>query len=175
MLENELLVLRKFLDENLAKGFIRTSISPVVLLVLFAKKLRGGLRFYIDYYILNIITIKNRYFLPLIQEILARLNKAKIYTKLDIIAIFNRIHIVEGQEYLIVFNIYYSLYETLVIPFGLSNAPVTFQAYINKILYLYLDIFCITYINDILVYSNDLTSYRQHVRFVIKTLRDTSL
>jgi hypothetical protein len=69
-----------------------------------------------------------------------------------------------------VFNIRYGLYETLVILFGLSNIPITFQACINKILYLYLDIFCIAYINDILVYSNDLTSYRQHVRLVIKAL-----
>jgi hypothetical protein len=59
-----------------------------------------------------------------------------------------------------VFNIYYSLYETLVILFGLSNIPATFQVYINKVLHLYLDIFCITYINNILVYSNDLTSYK---------------
>jgi hypothetical protein len=59
-----------------------------------------------------------------------------------------------------VFNTRYSLYETLVIPFGLSNAPITFQARINKVLYLYLDVFCIIYIDDILVYSDDLTSYR---------------
>jgi hypothetical protein len=74
-----------------------------------------------------------------------------------------------------VFNIYYGLYETLVILFGLSNAPAIFQAYINEVLYLYLDVFCIAYINNILVYSNDLTSYRQHVRLVIKVLRDTGL
>jgi hypothetical protein len=108
--------------------------------------------------------------LPLIQEILARLSKTKIYTKLDIIAAFNHIHIVEGQEYLIVFNTRYGLYKTLVILFGLSNAPITFQARINKILYLYLDVFYTAYINDILVYSNDLTSYRQYMRLVIETL-----
>jgi hypothetical protein len=109
---------------------------------------------------LNTITIKNYYPLPLIQEILARLSKTKIYTKLDIIIIFNYIRITEKQEYLTAFNIYYSLYETLVILFGLSNIPAIFQARINKVLYLYLDVFCITYINNILVYSNDLTSYK---------------
>jgi hypothetical protein len=175
MSENKLLVLHKFLDKNLAKGFIRTSVSPVASLVLFAKKPRGGLRFYIDYYALNTIIIKNRYPLPLIQETLARLSKAKIYTKLDVIAVFNRIRITERQEYLTAFNIYYGLYETLVILFGLSNIPITFQIYINKVLYLYLDIFCIVYIDDILVYSDDLTSYKQHVRFVIKALQNTGL
>jgi hypothetical protein len=158
--EDKLLVLRKFLDENLTKGFIRTSVLPVVLLVLFAKKPGGSFCFCIDYHALNTITIKNHYPLPLIQEILVRLSKAKIYIKLDIIIVFNRIRIAEKQEYLIAFNTHYSLYETLVILFGLSNVPVIFQTRINKILYLYLDVFCIAYINDILVYSDDLTSYR---------------
>jgi hypothetical protein len=124
---------------------------------------------------LNTITIKNHYPLPLIQETLARLNKAKIYTKLNIIIIFNRIRITERQEYLIVFNIYYGLYETLVIPFGLSNIPATFQTRINKVLHLYLDVFCIAYIDDILVYSNDLTSHKQYVRLVVEVLRDAGL
>jgi hypothetical protein len=126
MLEDKLLVFRKFLDKNLAKGFIRTSVSPVVLLVLFVKKPGGGFRFCVDYYALNIITIKNRYPLPLIQEILAWLSRAKIYIKLDVIIAFNRIHIAEGQEYLTVFNTRYGLYETLVILFGLSNVSITF-------------------------------------------------
>jgi hypothetical protein len=109
---------------------------------------------------LNIIIIKNHYPLFLIQEILAWLNRAKIYTKLDIIIIFNRIRITKEQEYLTAFNIRYGLYETLVILFGLSNVSVIFQTRINKVLYLYLDVFCIIYIDDILVYSNDLTSYK---------------
>jgi hypothetical protein len=74
-----------------------------------------------------------------------------------------------------VFNIYYSLYETLVILFGLSNAPITFQARINKVLYPYLNVFYITYIDNILVYSDDLTSYKQYVRLVVKVLRNAGL
>jgi hypothetical protein len=124
---------------------------------------------------LNTITIKNYYPLPLIQEILARLSRAKIYTKLDIIATFNHIRIIERQEYLTAFNTYYGLYETLVILFGLSNTPAIFQTRINEILHLYLDVFCIAYIDDILVYSNNLTSYKQHMHFVIKALRDAGL
>jgi hypothetical protein len=74
-----------------------------------------------------------------------------------------------------VFNIHYGLYETLVILFGLSNVLVIFQARINKILYLYLDVFYTAYIDDILVYSDDLTSYKQHMRFIIEALRDVGL
>ncbi|KAI1005422.1 hypothetical protein K3495_g2790 [Podosphaera aphanis] len=94
----ELTVLRKFLQENLDKGFIRASSTPAVSPVLFAKKPGGGLRFCVDYRALNAITIKNRYPLPLIQETLSRLSKAKFYTKLDVIAAFNQIRIAEGDE-----------------------------------------------------------------------------
>jgi hypothetical protein len=73
------------------------------------------------------------------------------------------------------FNIRYGLYETLVILFGLSNVPATFQTCINKVLHLYLDVFCTVYINNILVYSNDLTSYKQHVRLIIEALQDAGL
>jgi hypothetical protein len=124
--ENELLVLRKFLEKNLSKSFIRASLSPVASPVLFAKKPSRRLCFYIDYQALNIITIKNRYPLPLIQETLAYFNKAKFYMKLDVIIAFNCIRITKRQEYPMIFNIRYSLFETLVISFGLSNTLVIF-------------------------------------------------
>ncbi|KAI0991009.1 hypothetical protein K3495_g17178, partial [Podosphaera aphanis] len=79
----ELQVLRKYLNEQLEKGFIRVSKSPAAAPVLFAKKPGGGLRFCVDYRGLNNITIKNRYSLPLLQETLAKLSNAKYYTKLD--------------------------------------------------------------------------------------------
>jgi hypothetical protein len=82
----------------------------------------------VDYRALNTIIIKNRYPLLLIQEILACFSRAKFYTKLDIIIVFNRIRIAEKQEYLMVFNTCYSLFEILVMPFGLSNTLVIFQA-----------------------------------------------
>jgi hypothetical protein len=126
ILKDKLLVLRKFLEKNLSKGFIRASLSFVVSLVLFAKKPNRGFRFCMDYRAFNTITIKNRYPLPLIQETLACLSKAKFYTKLNVIIVFNRICIAEKQEYLMVFNIRYSFFEILVIPFGLSNTPVIF-------------------------------------------------
>jgi hypothetical protein len=124
----------------------------------------------VDYRALNIITIKNRYFLLLIQETLARFNRAKFYMKLDVIAAFNRIRIAEKQEYFMVFNTRYGLFEILVMPFRLSNTPVIFQARINEILYLYLDVFCIIYINDILVYSDNLFEYKEHIKKILYIL-----
>lgn len=172
---DELKVLRKFLKEHLDKGFIRASTSPAASPVLFAKKPGGGLRLCVDYRALNAITIKNRYPLPLIQETLSRLSQAKYYTKLDVIAAFNKIRIEEGQEWLTAFNTRYGLFETLVMPFGLSNAPATFQARINEVLRPYLDIFCTAYIDDVLVYSNTLKEHRKHVNIVLQALRDAGL
>ena len=96
MSRDELIELDRYLKENLSKGFIRASTSLATSPVLFVKKPREELRFYIDYRGLNTITIKNRYLLLLISKTLDRLSKAKIYTKLDIISAFNRIRIKEG-------------------------------------------------------------------------------
>jgi hypothetical protein len=73
-----------------------------------------------------------------------------------------------------VFNIYYSLFEILVISFGLSNALVIFQAWINEILHLYLDVFCMVYINDILVYLDNLFEYKKHIKKILRVLQDIS-
>jgi hypothetical protein len=127
MSKDELLVFCKFLEKNLSKGFIRASLSLITSPVLFAKKPSRGLCFYVDYRALNTIIIKNRYPLLLIQEILVYFSKTKFYTKLDIIITFNRIRIIEKQEYLMVFNTHYSFFKILVILFGLSNTPVIFQ------------------------------------------------
>ena len=98
MSQGELQVLKKFLDENLAKGFIRASSFPAAAPVLFARKPGGGLRLCVDYRALNAITVKNRYPLPLIQETLDRLAKAKYFTKLDIVTVFNKIRMAEGEK-----------------------------------------------------------------------------
>jgi hypothetical protein len=95
---NKLKVLKKYLDENLSKGFIRASSSPVALPVIFVKKPGGGLRFCVNYQGLNALTIKNQYPIPLLQETLSQLSKANFYTKLDIIAAFNKLRIAEGDE-----------------------------------------------------------------------------
>jgi hypothetical protein len=89
MLQQELLVLKKYLNENLKKGFISPSTSTVGSPILFIKKLGGGLRFYVDYRGLNAIIIKDRYLLPLVTETLTRLSKARYFTKLDVIVAFN--------------------------------------------------------------------------------------
>lgn len=175
MSQNELKVLRKYLDDNLAKGFIRASSSPAASPVIFVKKPGGGLRFCVDYRALNALTIKNRYPIPLIQETLRRLSKAKYYTKFDIIAAFNRLRVAKGDEWLTAFRTRYGLFEYLVMPFGLANAPSTFQHFVNDVLRPYLDVFCTAYIDDILVYSDNLQDHKKHVRLVLEAMSEAGL
>ena len=106
----------------LGKGYIRPSISPYTTSVLIIKKPDSGLRIYIDYRALNALTIKNRNAPPLIRETLARLYVAKIFTKFNIIAAFNKIRIKAGEEEKTAFLIRYNLFKYIVIPFGLCNA-----------------------------------------------------
>jgi hypothetical protein len=124
MSKDELLVVKKYIDEHLDKGFIRPSMSPAAAPILLAKKPGGGIRFCVDYRGLNAITIKNRYPVPLIRETLERLSQAKIYTKLDIIAAFNHLRIREGDEWKTAFASRFGQFEYTVMPFGVCNATL---------------------------------------------------
>ena len=175
MTQPELIALREYLDKELRKGFIRVSRSPAAAPVLFVKKSDGSLRFCVDYRGLNAVTIKNRYSLPRIQETLNQLSKARYYTKLDIVSAFNKLRIKKGDEWKTAFTTRYGLFEYLVTPFGMCNAPSTFQSYINEALRGYLDQFCTAYVDDILIFSNDLLSHRRHVAQVLERLQEFGL
>lgn len=175
MSHEELKELKKWLEENLAKGFIRASSSPAGAPVLFAKKPGGGLRLCVDYRGLNEGTIKNRYPLPLIRETLNNLSKAKWFTKLDVRGAYNLIRIAEGEEWKTAFRTRYGLYESLVMPFGLTNAPADFQRYINDVLSPFLDEFCTAYLDDILIYSDTLEEHKLHVEQILRLLSANGL
>jgi predicted aspartyl protease len=175
MSRDELKVLKEWLEENLKKGFIRPSSSPAASPVLFVKKPGGGLRFCVDYRALNNISVKDRYPLPLVKESLNNLKGMNYFSKIDIISAFNNIRIKEGLEYLTAFRTRFGLYESLVMPFGLTGAPATFQRFINDTLREYLDIFCTAYLDDILIYSTDRAQHERHVRQVLQRLRDAGL
>ena len=175
MSRDKALKLCQYLDENLSKGFIRASRSDAAASVLFMKKPEGGLHFCVDYWGLNVITVKNRYPLPLISETLNCLSWARIFTKLNIIAAFNRLRIWEGDEALTAFCTHFSLFEYLIMPFGLCNGPASFQNYINDTLQEYLDDFCTVYLNDILIYSEIEAKHKIHVKRVLQKLREAGL
>ncbi|KAF8648449.1 hypothetical protein AX16_006276 [Volvariella volvacea WC 439] len=168
--------LEEFLKENLEMGQIRPSKSPMASPFFFIKKKDGSLRPVQDYRYLNSITIKNRYPLPLISEIINKLKGASVFTKFDVRWGYNNIQIKEGNEWKAAFRTNMGLYEPLVMFFGLTNSPTTFQSIIN-------DIFCekieqgfvIVYIDDILIFSESLKEYQEHVIRVLCKLRDNNL
>lgn len=110
------------------------------------------------------MTVKNRYPLPLISEALNCLVGGKIYTKIDLREAYHKIRIKEGDEWKTAFRTQYGHFEYRVMPFGLANAPATFQAHVNNVLRDFLDVSCIVYLDDFLIYSPDGTTHARHVR-----------
>ncbi|KAJ1575390.1 hypothetical protein NDA15_001059 [Ustilago hordei] len=171
----EMSELRRYLDENLEKGFIRPSKSPAQSPVLFVPKKDGGLGLCMDYRGLNEITVKNRAPLPLIEEQLFLLRKARIYTKLDLRAAYNLIRIAKGDEWKTAFGTQLGLYEYLVMPFGLANAPAHFQSFINDIFQDIIGIYVVVYLDDFLIFSDTEEAHVKHVTEVLTRLRSNRL
>ena len=167
----QILIIKEYIDEIFNKKYIRSNIFFYAVPVFIVKKSDNRLRIYIDYRAFNTLTIKNRNILLLIREILTKLYIIKIYSKFDIIVIFNKIRIKESDEKKIIFLIKYNFFEYMIIFFGLYNASNTFQIFINEILKEYLDNFCFIYLNDILIYNNIKKKYIEHVNKILKKLK----
>lgn len=172
---HEQTVIKAYCDELLEKGFIRRSTSPASSPVLLAKKPGGGVRICVDYRGLNEITIRNRFPLPLVHDTLDQLKKAKVFTKLDVIAAFNKLRVAEGDEWKTAFITRYGLYEYCVTPFGLTNAPAYFQDFINQTLHDILDKYCSAYLDDVIIFSQSQEEHIRHVREVLQRLRAAGL
>ena len=171
----ELQTLREFIDENLAIGFIRPTRSPCGAPVLFIKKKDGSLRLCVDFRGLNKITKKDRYPIPLIADLLDAPKKARIYTKIDLRHAYHLVRIAEGDEWKTAFRTRYGSFEWLVMPFGLTNAPAAFQRFMNDIFSDLLDVCVIVYLDDILIYSDNPSEHRRHVKEVLRRLRANGL
>ena len=161
--EPELKALKIYIEENLAKGFIRHSKSPAGSPILFVKKKDGTLRLCIDYRGLNRVTVRNRYPLPLIPELLDRLRAGRIFSKIDLRGAYNLVRIKPGDEWKTAFRTRYGHFEYMVMPFGLTNAPAVFQHMMNDIFREYLDQFVVIYLDDILIFSQDYIEHTKHV------------
>ncbi|SLM40160.1 gag polymerase env [Lasallia pustulata] len=131
---------------------------------MFVPKADGSLQLVIDYRHLNDITIKNRYPLPLISDMLDRLQGAKMFIKLDCKDAYNCVWIKGGDKWKTAFCTQFGLFEYLAMPFGLTNAPATFQAFIDKALGKFLDIIVVVYLDDILIFSKDEMKHKEHVQ-----------
>ena len=171
----ELQELKKQLDELLEQGFIRPSKSPWGAPVLFVKKKDGSLRMCIDYRALNSVTVKNKYPIPRIDEMLDQLNGAHYFTKLDLRSGYNQVRIKPEDIPKTALRTRYGHFEYLVMSFGLTNAPATFQTLMHRVFEELLDKCVVIYLDDILVYSKTKQDHLNHLRRVLELLRENQL
>lgn len=159
----------------LQNGLITHSHSPFASLVLIVKKKDGSWRFSVDYRNLNDLTIKNRFPMPIIEEILDEPAGAQYFTKLDMKSGYHQVRMLTEDEYKTTFKTHHGHYQLKVMPFGLTNAPTTFQCVMNQVLQPFLRKFVMVLLDNILIYSNSLEEHMEHIQLVLNTLRQHQL
>lgn len=167
--------LKKQLNDYLRLRQIRPSQSSFAAPILFVKKKNGTFRMCVDYRILNKYTVKNQYPLPRIDELLDTLEGARYFTKLDLMSGYHQIRIAERDIHKTAFRCKYGHYEFKVMPFGLCNAPATFQMLMNDILKPYLYDFVVVYLDDILIYSKNKDEHTKQIERVFEAIEKAGL
>jgi len=175
MSAHQLNELDKYLKKMMVEGKSTDSESPYGAPILFVPKPDGGLRFCVDYRNLNKLTILNKYPLPLMDELRDRFAGAKVFTKLDLKDGYHLIRMRKGHEHKTAFRTRYGQYEYKVMPFGLVNAPATFQTMMNKSLREFLDHGVVVYLDDILIYSENMDDHIKLVQKVLNRLEQHDL
>src|SRR5271156_3771482 len=165
-----------FLKENLETGQIRLYKSPMSSLVFFIKKKDGSLRLGQNYQALNRITVKNKSPLPLISELINKLQGARYFTKLDVRWGFNNVRMKDGDEWKATFCTNRGLFEPLVMFFGLTNSPATFQTVMDSIFEgLISEGVVVVYLDDILIFTKTLEEHWRVVKRVLEILEENNL
>ena len=163
------------IEDLLAQGHIHPSQSPYDTPILFVPKKNGRWRMCIDYWALNKQTIKDRYPLPRIDDLLDCLGKAKYFSTIDLASGYHQIAMKEDDIPKTAFRTHRGHFEFIVMPFRVSNAPATFQRLMNKVFAKELDAFILVYLDDILVFSQTQEEHLEHIRTALGRLRDAKI
>ena len=160
MFDYKLQKMKNYLIKHLNKDFISFSSALYASLILFIEKKDDSLRFCVNYRKLNALIKRNRYFLSLIDETLARIQDSRYLTRLNIIVVFNKLHMHSSSKDLTIFIIFFDFYKYHMMSFELINDSTFYQHYMNDVLFNYLHQFCQIYLDDIIIYSKTLKKHK---------------
>lgn len=167
--------LKKQLKDLLQKKFLMPSVSSRGTSMLLVQKKDGSMRLCVDYRQLNKVTIKNKYLLTIIEDLMDQLVEICVFSNTDLRSEYHQIQVKAKDILTTAFRTRYDHYEYSMISFGVSNYPCVFMKYMNRIFHTYLDHFVMVFIHDILVYSKSDKEYVEHLRFMLQTLKEKKL
>ncbi|UYV60745.1 hypothetical protein LAZ67_1002098, partial [Cordylochernes scorpioides] len=168
-------IIKEQIDEMLRDGIIRPSSSPWSFPVILVKKRDGKYRFCVDYRKLNDVTVKDVYPIPRIDEVLDTLQGSKYFSAIDLKSGYWQVEVEEKDKEKTAFTTAHGLYEFNVMPFGLCNAPATFERNMEKMLGNLRWQICLCYLDDVIIYSSDFSTHLKRIEAVLRCFREANL